>query len=356
MSRSTGSGPAITVCIPTHDRARELEQLLISVRRHAPDFAIVISDNASGDETPAVVRRFCRDGEPLVYRRQESDIGAPANLLQAVKGAGTDWVMLMSDDDVIRAPLGRLQRIAASGHADIVLLGRCDGDRNLSILRTWPYIRKSKSALPGGEYVFTQPESLLASGLCLGAAFSLISGLAVRKSAWLRSLADLMRNPAAQPFSASLFPQAWILLNAMRLGAWVHVVDRPLVLARHGNDRLCQNHVLKRAALDIREFGAIGDFIGQSCPGVAAAMQGLIRRHIERHVFPFPLAALYQRGKFGDPDWRDFCQLAGKYMSLWQKLAPALVPVRLLEFAYRRHRGWRDFTSGAPRQLSGMPP
>lgn len=326
----------MTICVPTYNRASCLGQLLVSIRRHAPGFGIVVSDNASTDGTQAVIREFSNMGADIAYHRQPTNTGAVANLLEVVRLADSEWVMLMGDDDAIHAPLGPVAEAMAAGGADAILLGRCDGDAGLAFLRSWPYLASSGAG--EGRRIFPEPEALLSAGLCLGAAFSFISGIVVRRGAWLESLDQLKSDPGAQGFSASLFPQAWIVLNLLARGSSVCVIDKPFVMARHGNDRLCENNVLEHARLDIVEFEAIGKYLGRHRPAVFRAMQELIRRHLQRHIFYKPGAAFYYRGKYGEISWRNFRTTADKYIGPSVKLLPSLIPLSILGLAYSMYR------------------
>jgi glycosyltransferase involved in cell wall biosynthesis len=88
----------VTVGIPTRNRSRLLGKSIASVLgqsyRH---FTLVVSDNASDDDTARVVASF-RDPR-LVYRPLERTISKPANFNRLIELAETEFVVLLSDDD-----------------------------------------------------------------------------------------------------------------------------------------------------------------------------------------------------------------------------------------------------------------
>ena len=88
----------VTVGIPTRNRSDLLHKSITSVLAQShPRFTLVISDNASTDDTAAVVASF-RD--PRVrYRRFERLVPKAANFNGLVEGAETDFVVLLGDDD-----------------------------------------------------------------------------------------------------------------------------------------------------------------------------------------------------------------------------------------------------------------
>ena len=70
--------PIVSVCIPTYNRAPLLAQAIQSVLGQTlQDFELLISDNASTDDTEAVVRSF--DDPRIRYVRNEINLGGRAN-------------------------------------------------------------------------------------------------------------------------------------------------------------------------------------------------------------------------------------------------------------------------------------
>jgi abequosyltransferase len=96
--------PLLTIAIPTFNRAgylKELLSLLAAQLRNEPRVELIISDNASPDETPAVVQDFVARGLRVRYTRNVQNIGSDANFLQCFEQARGKYVWLFSDDDLI---------------------------------------------------------------------------------------------------------------------------------------------------------------------------------------------------------------------------------------------------------------
>lgn len=96
--------PLLTVAIPTYKRAwclRELLPLLLDQVKDEPRIELIISDNASPDDTPSVVQDFVDRGLPARYIRNTQNIGADANFLQCFEQARGKYIWLFSDDDLI---------------------------------------------------------------------------------------------------------------------------------------------------------------------------------------------------------------------------------------------------------------
>ncbi len=97
----TGQQPAVTVCIPTFNRRELLSRSLQSVLEQSlEDAEIIISDNASTDDTEEYVRSI-RD--PRVrYDRLPTNIGLFGNLSRCLSlGTGRYRVMLPDDDSML---------------------------------------------------------------------------------------------------------------------------------------------------------------------------------------------------------------------------------------------------------------
>ena len=96
--------PLLTIAIPTYGRAPFLRELLACLRlqlKDQPTVELLISDNASPDETAEVVREFERNGLELRYICNEINIGPDANFLQCFEQAAGRYVWVFGDDDLI---------------------------------------------------------------------------------------------------------------------------------------------------------------------------------------------------------------------------------------------------------------
>ncbi len=93
------TAPAISIVLPTHNRAHLLPRALRSVLAQTdPDFELVVVDDGSTDDTPAVLAGFAQD--PRI-RSSRNDVarGAPAARNLAVRNARGKWVAFVDDDD-----------------------------------------------------------------------------------------------------------------------------------------------------------------------------------------------------------------------------------------------------------------
>ena len=90
-----------SICIPNYNYARFLGRTIRSVCDQSfDDFEIVVSDNASTDDSVAVVRGF--DDPRIRLRVNRCNVGFSGNLDRAASMAVGDFLILLSSDDVMR--------------------------------------------------------------------------------------------------------------------------------------------------------------------------------------------------------------------------------------------------------------
>lgn len=92
--------PKVSVCIPTYNRANLLAEAVDSVVAQTfTDFELVISDNASEDDTSSVVSSY-RDAR-IRYVRNERNRGHRENWNQCLRLARGEYITILPDDDLM---------------------------------------------------------------------------------------------------------------------------------------------------------------------------------------------------------------------------------------------------------------
>ena len=93
--------PRYSVLLPTHNGASLLEGCIRSVLDQPyDDVELIISDNASTDETPAILERFASDPRVRLLR-QDPVLGVTENWNVALAQSTGDRIVLLGDDDVL---------------------------------------------------------------------------------------------------------------------------------------------------------------------------------------------------------------------------------------------------------------
>lgn len=196
----TGTPVDLTIAIPTWNRARFLETCLghftTQIRQGGFEgVTVLVSDNASEDDTPAVVERVRAEHPFVHYHRNPANLGFGRNLYRLLEMTTSGHVWLFGDDDV-PAP-------GALG-----MIGRHLAELDVSVLCF------AKTATAGGGLVGTG--EVIAGTmleLCNSYGFlgltSLISSLVLR-TAGLKALPDASR----ELYLTNPFPHSCLALEA----------------------------------------------------------------------------------------------------------------------------------------------
>ncbi len=145
--------PLLTIAIPTYKRAECLKELLSALAeqlKDEPRIELIVSDNASPDQTPAIVQEFVAQGLCVRYIRNEQNIGADANFLQCFEQARGKYVWLFSDDDlIVPAAIAKIVNYCASGEYDLIWVSAYSFGKNhksIGVKPRWDAIEISDSA------------------------------------------------------------------------------------------------------------------------------------------------------------------------------------------------------------------
>lgn len=94
--------PLITTVIPTFRRPALLRRAIQSALDQVyPHLQVCVYDNASGDETEAVVAELTREDPRVKYHRHPTNIGMSGNIAYGIARVNTPYFSLLSDDDYL---------------------------------------------------------------------------------------------------------------------------------------------------------------------------------------------------------------------------------------------------------------
>ncbi len=101
--------PELSIGMPVHNGAHYLSQALDSILSQTfEDFELIISDNASTDETESICRRYAQQDPRVVYFRQKENTGAACNFSRTFHlSSGRFFKWAASDDVCLPAYFGR---------------------------------------------------------------------------------------------------------------------------------------------------------------------------------------------------------------------------------------------------------
>jgi glycosyltransferase involved in cell wall biosynthesis len=118
--------PLLSISIPTYNRAKCLARLLAILQEQAandPRVEIIVSDNASTDNTREVAEDFLRRGMQFRYVRNPVNVGGDENIRRCYAMCGGKYAWVFGDDDVI-APgaLGKILALLEGSEYDLIFL------------------------------------------------------------------------------------------------------------------------------------------------------------------------------------------------------------------------------------------
>ena len=94
----------ISLVIPTYNRSNYLKRCLDSILSQEVDcidcYEIIVSDNASPDDTQEVIKSYTHYPQ-LHYFRNDTNLGARENIYRATKQAQGEYIFWLTDDDYL---------------------------------------------------------------------------------------------------------------------------------------------------------------------------------------------------------------------------------------------------------------
>lgn len=328
---------ALSICIPTYNRAAYLPALLDSIDRDLDRLTapwsreaveIVIADNASRDETPAVAEQYRSRFSRLVYVRHPENLGADRNYLATVEAASGTFCWLMgSDDKVEDGAIARILDATREWHdfaGFSVNVAQYDSDfKERMPLSFEPLDFTQDVTITGAEEVFD----------AFGTSYGYLSGQVVRRDLWNAVCAT------GEQFSyLNAYVHVFVIGRMLqKVPHWGYVHQR-CVGWRSGNDSFLDSGWVRRLEIDLVGYPAVADgLFGKNSATACSIRDQVAARHAYGH---YRWAKL--RGE-SDESLSAAAQLLRKHLSsspvYRNKLLPwILIPNRAARVSYRLYR------------------
>lgn len=131
--------PLVSICIPTYNSALYLSQTLESIANQTyKNIEVIISDNASTDDTPKIIQMFCKR-YGWAFHQNEFNIGAGNNFNKLIDLANGQYVAIYHADDVYKPTIIEKSVQAFQSKSDLGLIGTmgCAIDQNNNYLQSY---------------------------------------------------------------------------------------------------------------------------------------------------------------------------------------------------------------------------
>jgi abequosyltransferase len=256
-NRTTLMTIKLSICIPTYNRADYLGETLESIIGQATDgVEIVISDNASEDNTQEIVEQYQKLFPRITYYCQPKNMGADYNYLKIVELAKGEYCWLFGSDDVMK-PKG-IDRVLAEieSGCDIYLCNRVECDLYLRPIKERQWLFKEIDDHVFNTSITNNSELIdyFNVSQSLGALFSYISAVIVRRKMWGK-----IKNHEA--FIGGNYVHVFKLLSIVINGCLLKYIKDSLVLCRKDNDSFANDGIVSRSLLDFDGYLYLADHI-----------------------------------------------------------------------------------------------
>ena len=95
----------LSIVIPTYNRANEVKRAILSIinllQLHESDCELIVTDNASSDDTVTVVKRLVRNLKNTTILESDENSGPSRNWLRGVEKAEGRYILLLFSDDLM---------------------------------------------------------------------------------------------------------------------------------------------------------------------------------------------------------------------------------------------------------------
>lgn len=262
----------LSICIPTYNRADYIGETLKSIIEQSnASVEIIISDNASNDNTEDVVNEYKQNFKNITYYKWPENMGADANYLKVIELASGRYCWFMGSDDVIEKGGVDyiLTQIKETPDCEIFLAKRLECDIGLIPMNKREWFKDEID-----RYDTRNNKDLIRyfnNCISLGGVFSYLSTIVFKKERW-KECDD------QDSYIGTAYIHAYLLLKIVKEGAYIALLDHEVVLTRGGNASFLTEGVCKRIKLDFDGYCKIADELFKYNVSVYEAFLGILRR------------------------------------------------------------------------------
>jgi len=227
---NTPSEIKLSICIPTHNRAKFIAETLGSlVSQTGDNVEIVIVDGASTDNTAQIVQGYRGKFRNLAYFRSEKNMGVDRDMAKSIELSRGRYCWMFSDDDLLKpGAIKTILREIESGD-EIYLCNITACNLKMSAYKEMFWLSTKIK-----DRVFNLHDRKEFKFYCdnansIGALFSYMSAIILRRQEWNLSGFD-------QDFQGSAYALASSLISFTKRRCRLKYLKSSLVLWRNDNE------------------------------------------------------------------------------------------------------------------------
>lgn len=292
--------PFFSVCIPCFNHAKYVGKTIRSVlEQDFEDFEIVVSDNASTDDSRAVVKSFQDPRIRLIENRY--NIGFAPNLQRVTQHARGRYINLLSSDDLMNPG-------ALRAYVDLIAQQGADAERLVLMSQAWEidgddritrYVTKDADSLapvfvdvPGEEEILQQPHHEIHQGRAVFArcmkdftTAGVFCSVAYSRELW----ESVEGYNSTQQFN----PDKHFILKTLRTDPCVIFVNRPLYsYRRHQLGQALQTAREQVLKFQVDQYSYLTQFDDGWLQGTGVTREQQRRLFVNRDCLDHALVAL----------------------------------------------------------------
>lgn len=330
----------LSICIPTYNRAKFLSDLLDSIVKQIDDnnknvIEVVISDNASKDNTEEVIESYRSKIPNLTYFKWDENKGADRNFIKVVELAKGEYCWLMGSDDVIEEGginyvldfLEKNKNISGisipRNKYDFELKYKIEDKRHM-----FEFYLKEDSVLKDKELIFYY----------FFLYFGYISGQVVNRNLWNQVLEE-SKELIDNYFNA--YVHVYLISKMILKNPLWGYINKRLVGCRSDNDSfLSELGYLKRMYIDIIGYEKIsGDVLGRDNELYKSINEQVLKRFMVGYILSIKL-----NNRPGYRNLLEVLKICFKYYKNYTYFYFVILPLlltpptflKILRFAYRK--------------------
>jgi glycosyltransferase involved in cell wall biosynthesis len=212
-----------TIGIPTYNRANFLGKSLdAACNQTERDIEILVSDDASTDETPEVVRSY---GERVRYHRNAENIGMWPNFIRLAELASSEYFSWLQDDDLIHRDFVRRASEAFARSEDIVFYAcYLIYSRSSKSIKQWDTVHGPMIPLNWMDGEPRVIDGLMAVPFCMFQSIAIMPAIAFRTSAVRRAARHVLED--CPLYNENIITAAILSEGKAVIDPWIGAIHR----------------------------------------------------------------------------------------------------------------------------------